>query len=462
MNKPPLDFTRVDNLIEQSFDSMARDLMELLKFASVEGEAAPGAPFGPEVAGALGCGLDLCRRLGLEAHDLDGFCGYADLKGETQRQVGVLAHLDVVPAVAEEWDYPPFAPVMVGDEIYGRGTLDDKGPLLAALYGLKALKEAGFVPGSTVRVIMGCNEETGMACMEHYLSKFPAPDCGFTPDAEWPLIIGEKGVMHYTLSRTWSPAATPGPQLLSLNSGTAANVVPAKAEAVFSGLTLSSPLPQGVSARQEGERTVITASGTAAHASTPEDGDNALSKLLRFLDSLSFAPSGAREFIASITALNRDDCCGRDMGVAGEDELSQLSHCPTLCSLDQTGGVLTCDMRFLLTRHGDHYISILEHIAAKHQLKLEVLHCQDPLWLGKDHPMIQGLLNAYREVTGDMTEPLIIGGGTYAKMFPNFLAFGPEPHDAPALAHQANERISKAQLLQAAKIYARAIYSLAK
>ncbi|MBR5429096.1 MAG: Sapep family Mn(2+)-dependent dipeptidase [Firmicutes bacterium] len=457
-----LDTARLDRLIADSASALERDLLELVSCPSVEGPAEPGAPFGPGVAQALDCGLRICRKLGLEAHDVDGYCGYADLQGAEAEQVGVLAHLDVVPARAEDWTYPPFAPVVADGYIYGRGVLDDKGPLLAALYGLKALTELGFKPRKTVRVIMGCNEETGMLCMEHYLSKFAPPSCGFTPDASWPLIIGEKGILQYTLVKKWPPQPVSGPTLLSLDSGLATNVVPAQAEARLRDVVLLDELPEGISAATAGRETLVRASGRAAHGSTPEFGDNALTKLLRFLDGLEFGPAPARDFVAAAARLFADDCYGSGLGLDGEDSHSRTTHAPTVCHIGAGEASVRCDMRFLLSRSSEYYLPLIRQAAAGAGLELGEYSLHEPLWLGEDHPLIGQLLDSYRQVTGDQREPLVIGGGTYAKMFPNFLAFGPEDPDEPSQAHQADERVHRSKLVEAARIYARALYALAK
>ena len=457
-----LDPQRLDQLLTDSYPALEKDLLDLVACPSVEGEAAPGAPFGRPVAQALDCALGICGKLGLDAHNLDGYCGYADLAGSEAEQVGVLAHLDVVPAQDEEWSVPPFSPRVVGDKIYGRGVLDDKGPLLAAVYGLKALMELGFKPRKTVRVIMGCNEETNMECMKHYLAKFAPPGSGFTPDASWPLIVGEKGVLHYTLTKKWPTGQAPGPKLLSLECGVAANVVPAQAQARLLDLPAPDRLPEGISLETAGRETLVLSLGRAAHASTPYDGDNALSKLLRFLNGLDFGPAGARDFIAAAAQLNQDDCYGAALGVAGSDSRSRTTHAPTMCRLGEGEASLTCDMRFLLSKSSGDYLPLIRDAAAAQGLELAEFSAQEPLWLGEDHPLINVLLDSYRQVSGDMREPLVIGGGTYAKKFPNFLAFGPEDPDGPTLAHQADEYMTRRQLLDAARIYARAIYALAK
>lgn len=456
-----MDFRKLDEKIESYLEGMERDLAALVSYPSVEGSpTAENAPFGDAVRGALEETLRITEALGFSAHDMDGYCCYADAKGTEEEMVGVLGHLDVVPVTAKDWKFDPFTLTKEDGRLYGRGTMDDKGPMIAALYGMKALLDLGFSPKKTVRFIFGCNEETGMLCMKHYIENAPCPSSGFTPDAEWPLIVGEKGILHYQLESRWDGAAE-GARLLSVCAGEAANVVPAEATACFVGLG-EVPEGKGITVTREGERTLITATGAAAHASTPDEGENALSALLRYLAGLSFAPAGAKKFIDTMARLTQDDCYGESLGVASRDDLSRTTNAPTVCRLDETGGRVTLDMRFRLSDKSAHYLALLEKIAQENGLTFTPDKYQEPLYLGADNPLAKQLLGAYRDVTGDMTEPLVIGGGTYAKVMPGFLAFGPEPIGAPTRAHQANEYFTERELLTAAKIYARALYEIAK
>ena len=460
-----MDFEKLDALLEELLPEMEQDLAALVACPSVEGAAEGiGAPFGGAVQDALQTMLGISSRLGFDIQDLDGYCGTADLPGDGSGSVGILGHVDVVPAVAADWAYPPFTMTKVGEKLYGRGTMDDKGPTLAALYGAHALKRLGFSPRRTIRFIYGCNEETGMKCMKYYKQHAECPDMGFTPDADWPLIVGEKGILHYDLTARWEtePAEV---RLLSLDSGIAANVVPASATAVLAAeedITKVLPAQEGITCRYEDGRCTITAVGTAAHASQPSLGVNALSRLLRYLAKLSFGPSGAYAYVQTMAKLTEDDLAGAALGVALEDDLSRTSNCPTVCHIGPDSGRTTLDMRFCLSHHTDRYLALLEKAARENLLTFEPGMAQEPLYLGKDHPLVPMLLESYREVTGIDSEPLIIGGGTYAKEMPNFMAFGPEPEGQPSRAHQTDEYITESELLEAAKIYARAIWRMAR
>ena len=55
-------------------------------------------------------------------------------------------------------------------KIYGRGTADDKGPAIAALYAMRAVKELGIPVKKNVRLILGTDEECGSSDIRHYYS----------------------------------------------------------------------------------------------------------------------------------------------------------------------------------------------------------------------------------------------------------------------------------------------------
>lgn len=458
-----MDFSRVDQVLKGYYPQMERDLMGLLACPSVKAPAdGPEAPFGRGVADALEYALSMATSLGFEAVDVDGYAGYAELPGKVKEQVGILGHLDVVPADPKEWESDPFTPTVTGDKIVARGTLDDKGPLVAAMYGALALRDCGFEMEKTVRFIMGCDEESGMSCMTHYLSKYEPPACSFTPDAEFPLIVAEKGAVHYTLKKDWD-ACTCLPRLLKMDAGSVANVVPGEALA-----TLAWPaekefpaLPADITAEMADGQVMLRAQGRAAHASTPDLGENALMKMVRFLNTLGLQ-GGSAEFIRSLGALFEDDCFGAGLGIAEETDKGRLTSIPSVLHLCESGAEMRGDIRFLYEHTYDEIKALLEKAFAPHGLRITDWDGQNPLYLGEEHPMAQKLLTVYREFTGDMTPPLMIGGGTYAKAFPNCLAFGPEKIGEPNLVHQANEFITQANFLELAQIYARAIYALAK
>lgn len=468
MSEQKLIFGQTDRLLQQMYPAMEQDLLKLISYPSIQAEPdGENAPFGRAVSDALQAALEIAGRFGFSCRNLDGYFGIAEMPGASAGSIGVLSHVDVVPANAAQWTSPPFCGEVRDQRIYGRGALDDKGPLIASIYAAAALKQV--LPHQlpkTVQLMFGCNEESGMECIKYYLGKFHPPDCGFSPDAAFPLIIGEKGIIHFSLSCTWDDAAatqTDSLRLISCHSGTAANIVPDRAEALLlnTGSLDIAGSPQ-IQIEQQGEYLRITATGKAAHASTPGEGDNALAALLGFLAKLNLAPAGAASYIRNLAELCQDSRHGSTMGLAAADELSRLTLVPSLLRIDKAGGSLACDIRFPVSHQSAGYQSQLRQIAADKGLQLELISVNEPMYAAEHHPVAATLLQVYRDFTGDLRPPLVIGGGTYAKELENFFAFGPEFADTPRVMHQADEFIRQRDLLLSAQIYARAIYCLAQ
>ncbi len=465
-DKTEADFSKIDQIIEDSYPEMEKALTGLLRIPSVKGKEEENAPFGKAIKEALDYCLNLTSQMGLLAENIDGYIGVADIPGNTEEEIGVLGHIDVVPANPEDWEYAPYEPAIINGRIYARGTLDDKGPIIAALFGAMALKKYGLKLNKTVRFMFGCDEESGFSCIKHFLEVRQQPQYGFSPDACFPLVIGEKGQGSYKLKGRWDEnEGRAALKLISLNGGTAGNVVPSQAQAVFE---ISGPFNpalfenSGLKFEQRGNKITFTAAGKAAHASLPQEGENALAKLLAFLAGLDFAPKGAKKYLNTLARLFEESGFGISFGIANEDELSRLTNIPSVLKLNPKEGSLACDLRFPVTHKSGDYYKKISAICRENELIFDEWKANEPLYVSKDSPLAETLLNAYQDLTGDMSEPLVIGGGTYAKSLKNFLAFGPAFADTPGLAHQADEYITIAELLKCAKIYARAIYGLAK
>ncbi len=180
-------FDKVDELKDQ----MIQDIVQLVQMDSQRSEPSENAPFGKNVAETLDKALEICEREGLSTRNVDHYAGYGQW-GEGDEYIAIMGHLDVVE-VGDGWKYPPFSATIADNRIYGRGALDNKGPLVAAFYGMLALKELGLKPKRPIRVIFGTNEETGMADARYYLEHEKAPLMGFTPDNKFPAIYGERG-----------------------------------------------------------------------------------------------------------------------------------------------------------------------------------------------------------------------------------------------------------------------------
>jgi len=453
---------------------MESDLLSLLRINSVRGTPEPNAPFGKGPADALDFCFRLAKKQGMHTDNINGYMGIIDLYGKNEKQIGILSHVDVVPAGVEGWRYPPFNPTISEKMIWGRGVIDDKGPLIACQYALAALKQCNCNLKWSIRHLIGTNEETGMGCIDYYIKHCDSiPVCGFVPDAIFPVVIGEKGLLRWSCSRRWEVENSKSNlKLESLIGGSSVNCVPDNATAVFDVTedgwkqleymkkNLSEDITNDIFLTQDGKKAVVTSTGTSAHAAFPEKGDNAIIKMLCFLNHIDLYPLGAREFIRCTSDLFVDRINGRNLGIYTEDKYGVLTNLLSLINIKLEEGCFSCDTRYPVTADGEKLIAKLQNISNKNCLHFNSWYQMAPLLYSESHPIITNLLSAYRTVTHDFLNPQVIGTGTYARKLPNFIAFGPIFPGQENITHQNNERISIEEFHLLSKIYATAIYLL--
>ena len=458
---------KIDELKEELISST----QNILKIKSVEAEPLPGMPFGEGVNEALDATLELADQLGFTTINYDGYVGVAEY-GSGEDYVGVLGHLDVVPE-GEGWTYPPYGAEIHDGKIYARGTLDDKGPIIAALYGLKALADSKIPLSKKVRIIFGTNEESGSAEIKHYLDKEKPPVAGFTPDAQYPMINGEKGLTVFNLVKDFVSWPATGNSIEYIKGGLKANMVPDYAEAklelqdVFSTLldleNYSFTTGYKLEGEISGDNLTIKSYGVAAHGSTPELGKNAIMQLLGFLGKIDFGSSDVSRWLDFVNDHIGMDVHGESFGVDLEDEVSgKLSFNVGVIDLTPRKSTLTLNLRYPVTNNFEDMNTPLLETLEGSDIRVENMENDNPLFFPEDHELIKVLQKVYVEQTGLDPKPIAIGGGTYAKEMPNIVAFGPIFPGKPDLDHQVNEYIEIEDLINNAKIYAHAIYELAK
>lgn len=427
-------------------DQMKQDLKQLIRFPSVEDKPLEGMPFGENCYKALDFMLKKAQSMGFETKNFDGYAGHI-VFGEGE-PFGILCHLDVVPA-GDGWEVPPYEGVEKDGRIYGRGAMDDKGSAIACLYALKALKDEGFVPKKQIRLILGCNEESGWKCMEYYKSKTDMPKSGFSPDADFPVIIAEKGVLHLEIKTAASQDFKE--KIFSFQGGERANVVPAFAQFIYKG-KIKKTLKDVEIVKAESDMSTVTSFGKSAHGSTPEQGKNAFIPLAKALNEL--VDCDALRFISEKLLA---DTTGKALGIECSDKKSGALTI-NLGAVKYEDGILTMqvDIRYPVTEKCD---SVLEKFAAAcpPDFKIETLMHHEPLYVSEDNELVQKLMSAYRKVTGRKDKPIAIGGGTYARCLPLGVAFGPAFPDDEDTVHKANEYISANQLDLIAEIYREAV-----
>lgn len=448
----------VSRLIDSYADEYAAMLTRWVRVPSVKEDPEDGAPFGRHVRRMLDMAMVDCETMGFLTHVYDGYACDATLGDEDRETIAVLAHLDVVPA-GDGWKYPPFGAVREGDRIYGRGTGDDKGPALAAMFAMKAIREAKIPLKRSVRLILGCDEESGWADMDWYCEHADMPEMGFSPDAAFPIINTEKGMIH-TLVR--AKAAENGLQVLELHTGERLNVIPGESSAVLAGtaelidrvkaFSAKTGLPYDAEMCENGVR--VTAHGIPGHSAYPFECRNANGMLLILLRELGV--TGAFRTLADAYPMEHN---GRSLGIECSDEISGPLTC-NMGILHLDDGVITAslDCRCPVDADLEALVqSIRDHLPG---FALESLSTTPPHHVPADSELVTCLLEAYHEETGLPAGPKSTGGGTYAKVLRQGVAFGAGFPDDEDLAHQANEYVEIPKMIKAAKVYANALLRL--
>ena len=448
----------VSRLLDAYRAEFTEKLREWVRIPSVQGEAEDGAPFGKEVRHMLDAAEADAKAMGFPVRDFDGYACDITL-GDRPEMIAVLGHLDVVPA-GNGWNYPPFGAEMDGTRIYGRGTSDDKGPALASLYAMRAIREAGIPLKKSIRLILGCNEETDWKDMEWYSAHAEIPAVGFSPDASFPVINTEKAIIHL---RFTAPETGSGLQVVEMATGERPNVIPGECTAVVRGgeelagkvrtWGLEKNLPVNAEVVPEGVR--ITAEGIPGHSAYPEGRRNAIGMMICLLRDLG--AEGPLKVLADAVGMTHD---GSGLGCACSDEVSGPLTCNMgILHLKDGAWTGTLDMRCPVNAD----LPALRDAAKAHLpgFEVETLEMKPAHHVPADSELVTQLLAAYEEETGLPGETIATGGGTYAKVLSQGVAFGATFPDDEDLAHQANEYIDIDRMITAAKIYANALIRLA-
>lgn len=430
------------------FDELLASTAEILRFDSSmkapEGENGE-YPFGKETADCLQFFLALAESMGFQTHNYDNYVG--EVVWGSGEPFAILAHLDVVPA-GSGWKYPPFGGVInddvsdggvTGAKLWGRGAMDDKGPAMACLYALKALKDEGHTPRRTVKLIVGCNEECGWKCIEHYNEVAVMPEEGFTPDANFPVIYAEKGILHFTAEFPLHDAP-----VSALKGGQRANMVCDEASAILTRKAAEKLVEyqnavEGTTLSYDNTTNILRAYGKSAHGSTPDLGANALQAILAFLATLD-----------DDCAFAYDTLFNDGLGLrVFQDETGNLTLSPDVAKLENGVLKITCDVRFPATFALE---SVTERLDEK-GIAYTIEQYQAPLYNDKEGELISTLSRVYEKATGKAEAPVAIGGGTYARALRCGCAFGPEMDGEEATIHQANEYITLDRLRFLLDIY---------
>ena len=457
------------------------DLAEIVAIPSVYSTPEEGAPYGKQCLRALEWFVDKAKAYGLNAELIDGACAYAEV-GSGKECIGILGHLDVVPA-GNGWATDPFKMVEENGKVYGRGVGDDKGAVVVCLHALKTLKQNNTPLKRRVRLIVGADEERGSSCIRHYLETGgEVPVMSFVPDSEFPVINSEKGIAHIILKFDDENLSR---NISYIDGAECANAVPDRSsfkiingsplhqafEKVCGGAPTSDVFKAAPLAEQivssgasfadyeitNGKCVTVTANGTAEHASTPEKGDSALWKTLGVLAAYNGVIES--KYLGKIYEYLCTPLASSKLGVYVDDPKSgDTSMCMSQAWLENNTLSLLIDFRLPLGVTAEF---VAEKLEAATGCEAVVRDYHENLYIDENAPLIKSLLGVYRKITGDMTEPLKVGGGTYARELPNAVAFGCTPIDIDINMHRADENFPIAQLFKNYEIYLAAAVELA-
>ena len=457
---------------------MLNDLRELIAVKSVMGESKENAPFGEGPRKALDVFLSIAARYGFKTHDEGGYCGWAEM-GDGEEMIGILGHLDVVPA-GEGWSHDPYSLAIEDGLLIGRGVTDDKGPTIAALHAMKRILDSGVKLNHRVRLIVGCNEENGSQCIEYYREHCEIPKASFVPDADFPIINSEKGILHLSLALDCDDALTQN--VTEMVAGIRPNVVPDLCSAtvpknselysylaalgsdnsVFTRPEVATVIASGGMRIEDfsihffEDKLVLEARGVAGHAMDPDKGENAAVKMLKLLSGLP-ATKKSNVLNSVVAALGANDSAGL-LGIETKDDVSgKLTVNLGILELKSGKLSITLDLRLPVCANRE---KVKTAIASKLNGKLTELRYSPNLYIPANSPLITALLSSYEEVTGEKGECLYCGGGTYARELPNAVAFGPTFKGLETNIHNIDESFPVELMEKLVDIYEKAIIKL--
>ncbi|MDH6364248.1 dipeptidase PepV [Enterococcus sp. PF1-24] len=461
--------------VELRKEALLADLQELLRINSErdDSQATTDAPFGPGPRDALLKFLDFAKRDGFAVKNVDNYVGHMDY-GQGDETLGIFGHMDVVPA-GDGWDTNPYEPVIKDGKIYARGSSDDKGPTMAAYYAVKMIKELGLPVNKKIRLVVGTDEESGWADMDYYFQKEEKPDFGFSPDAEFPIINGEKGNVsmraHFagTNGGTFTLKSFTGGLRENMVVGKATAVVTAPAEAVAAIQTAFTNYLANVPVTGEVATTAteltFNVTGKGAHGAHPESGINAATFLAAFLKDYDFAGAG-KTFLTIAGDTLHEEFFGEKLAVAITDEkMGRLSMNAGLFSFVDgvSDNYLNMNFRYPKGTTAAEIKAGLEKTFAG--LGVEISQAdrnQEPHYVPLEDPLVATLLQVYEDHIGEKGYEQIIGGGTYGRLLKRGVAYGAMFPGYTDTMHQANEFMSLDDLFRATALYADAIYRLVK
>lgn len=455
---------KIINWAQEQEERLIQDLSSLVRIRSVSVAQDGPHPYGEGCAQVLDAALAIAEGYGFETENHEYHCGSVILPGDTDKELAIAAHLDVVPENTG-WMKPPYEPYVKDGWLYGRGSADNKGASVAALYILRYFRENGIRLRHTLRLIYGCAEETGMADMTYYLAHHEAPSFVLVPDAGLPAVFAEKAGVNAVFS---CPLAG---NLLSFEAGSSTDCLPAQASAVLGGVKVGEAqealaCAENVDVCAHADGSLICAHGMTAHAAFPERGRSAAVLLARAILDAGLARHETKKALEFIAAFG--SCDGSELGIACSDAYSgPLSVAGTLIRSENGRMTLHINARGPVSVPPQTVYEKLCRTAAQYGFTPDSHGLRKGNLVSPDHAVVHLLTRYAQEAHGIKMEPYAMGGGTYARMFPHAIAAGfglpkqkkpcPPGHGG---GHQPDECVSLTNLKNGIGIYAMTLMDL--
>ena len=467
----------IDKYIENYKNSIIKNTQELIQIPSVNSYSDDSnKPFGENVNKALEYILNLGNTLGFKTKNVNGYCGYIEF-GEGDELLGIIGHLDVVPE-GDDWTFSPFSGTISNNKIFGRGAIDDKGPVISSLYAMKIVKD-NYNINKRVRLILGLNEEQSWKCINYYKEHEESPTIGFSPDADFPCIYAEKSILTCYLNSDISFLSNQNIQIKQIDcNNNAINVVPKFCSTI---LKINSNKINMKDFTQElrniinnfqyeidiykidDEEIKLTSHGVPAHAAHPDMGINAISRLLIVLNQIFKTYNINMEIFDFFNTYINTQYNGENLDINFEDESGKLTLNVGNFELDNNilkiGMNLRVPVNTDITNIENAFIKLTSNYI---NINFNTTNYMPPLYISKDNYLVKTLCNIYNEETHSNLEPIAIGGATFARAFDNCVSFGANLPGAKDMCHQTDEFIDIDNLLLSCKIYTKAILELGK
>ena len=446
--------------MDDNLDAMIQDIISVVNIKSVSIPGSTPFPYGDGCKEVLDKCLEISERMGFSATNHEEHCGTVLLKGESEDELAIFGHLDIVPE-GTGWSTDPYNAVVSDGKIIGRGAQDNKGPAIIALYTAKFIKDAGIKLNHSLRIFFGLSEEKGMDDVLYYISKNPMPKFSIVPDAPFPVCTGEKGILALDM------IGNAGNIIKEMNAAEVSNMVPSDAYVVLDvdydkAQSMLSPYmtDEFMTEKTSMSKIKLSAKGRSGHAAWPELADSALVKLYSILSKSGILDEAGQKSVDFLLK-SFSDYDGAGINTSFKDDFGRLTHIGGMVRIENEKIVQNINIRYPVKTDRDSMKNNIKAHCESGGFDFRLLADDPPFFIDPKSPVIQMMQSVCNEVLEKDYEPYVMGF-TYARKLKNAVAFGPCLPDKFNAAHQPNEFVEINDLINGIKVYAKVLLELDK